>query len=370
MPPRVARLAADALAAPVRVAVGGADTSSAPRIQQHFFVLPSRGAKLAWLRGNLPRLVDAGDVLIFVAHKAAADELAAEAAALGCRAAALHGDMGQPERAAALAGLRAGATHVLAATDVAARGLDVRSVRSVVSFDAARDADTHTHRVGRTGRAGDEGGEAFTLLLESEARQAAALVGALAAAGAEAPPELAARALRAPRAAAAAAAAAVAAAGAAAGWRQPAGSALPPQGLSLQSHSSRPPRCGRRWARRTGRRRPRRAASSPPARRARARRAWRSWRRARRGRRPLRRCRRRLPRRRRGCPGRHRSRRRRSRPRSRARARWRRALRRPAAGLAGERVVGCIVSRKRIRVVQKEPPNAKSAEICGFFSWL
>jgi hypothetical protein len=196
MPPRVARLAADALAAPVRVAVGGADTSSAPRIQQHFFVLPSRGAKLAWLRGNLPRLVDAGDVLIFVAHKAAADELAAEAAALGCRAAALHGDMGQPERAAALAGLRAGATHVLAATDVAARGLDVRSVRSVVSFDAARDADTHTHRVGRTGRAGDEGGEAFTLLLESEARQAAALVGALAAAGAEAPPELAALARR------------------------------------------------------------------------------------------------------------------------------------------------------------------------------
>jgi len=52
---------------------------------------------------------------------------------------------------------------ILVATDLAARGLDVASIRTVVSYDVARDVQTHTHRVGRTGRAG-EAGEAFTLL--------------------------------------------------------------------------------------------------------------------------------------------------------------------------------------------------------------
>merc|ERR1712178_380329 len=56
---------------------------------------------------------------------------------------------------------------LLIATDVAARGLDITTIRTVVSFDAARDIETHTHRVGRTGRAGATG-EAWTLLVDDD----------------------------------------------------------------------------------------------------------------------------------------------------------------------------------------------------------
>ena len=76
----------------------------------------------------------------------------------------IHGDMDQHSRAAALREFSAGRQHVLVATDVAARGLDIKSIRNVVNLDAAKDVDTHVHRVGRTGRAGDKEGTAHTLL--------------------------------------------------------------------------------------------------------------------------------------------------------------------------------------------------------------
>merc|ERR1719377_171168 len=75
-----------------------------------------------------------------------------------------------------LDGFRARKAEVLVATDLAARGLDVPTIRTVVSYDIARDIETHTHRVGRTGRAGAEG-EAFTLLTdEKHNRKMAALL--------------------------------------------------------------------------------------------------------------------------------------------------------------------------------------------------
>lgn len=86
------------------------------------------------------------------------------------RAGAIHGDMDQHARMAVLNAFKAGTHHVLVATDVAARGLDIRSIKSVVNYDAAKDIDTHVHRVGRTGRAGDKEGTAYTLLTSKEAR--------------------------------------------------------------------------------------------------------------------------------------------------------------------------------------------------------
>merc|ERR1719506_1497749 len=79
------------------------------------------------------------------------------------KAVALHGDLDQGERMRVLDSFRARKVEVLVATDLAARGLDVPTIKTVVSYDAARDIETHTHRVGRTGRAGAEG-EAYTLL--------------------------------------------------------------------------------------------------------------------------------------------------------------------------------------------------------------
>jgi superfamily II DNA/RNA helicase len=69
-----------------------------------------------------------------------------------------------------LSDYKAGKHHVLVATDVAARGLDIKSIKTVVNMDAARDIDTHVHRVGRTGRAGDKDGVAYTLVTAQEAR--------------------------------------------------------------------------------------------------------------------------------------------------------------------------------------------------------
>ena len=91
-----------------------------------------------------------------------------------CRAAGIHGDLDQAGRMAALADFRAGRAHVLVATDVASRGLDIKSVRTVVSLDAPRDIDTHVHRVGRTGRAGARDGAAHTLVTPAQAKFAGA----------------------------------------------------------------------------------------------------------------------------------------------------------------------------------------------------
>ena len=86
------------------------------------------------------------------------------------RAAAIHGDMDQHSRMQVLHEYKAGKHHVLVATDVAARGLDIKSIKTVVNMDAAKDIDTHVHRVGRTGRAGDKDGVAYTLVTPREAR--------------------------------------------------------------------------------------------------------------------------------------------------------------------------------------------------------
>jgi len=86
------------------------------------------------------------------------------------RAAAIHGDMDQHSRMAVLHAYKAGKHHVLVATDVAARGLDIKSIKSVVNYDAAKEVDTHVHRIGRTGRAGDKEGIAYTLITPYETR--------------------------------------------------------------------------------------------------------------------------------------------------------------------------------------------------------
>ena len=75
--------------------------------------------------------------------------------------------MDQHSRMAVLHEYKAGKHHVLVATDVAARGLDIKSV---VNYDAAKEVDTHVHRIGRTGRAGDKEGIAYTLTTPYETR--------------------------------------------------------------------------------------------------------------------------------------------------------------------------------------------------------
>jgi len=100
--------------------------------------------------------------LIFTATKRRADRLAKALVKVGHRSAALHGDMRQGRRQRTLESLRRGSVKLLVATDVAARGLDIKGMSHVINFDMPDTADAYIHRIGRTGRA-KRNGEAFTL---------------------------------------------------------------------------------------------------------------------------------------------------------------------------------------------------------------
>lgn len=94
-----------------------------------------------------------GKTIVFTETKRQADELVSGGVFKSLTAQALHGDVGQKQRDATLAAFRAGAFNVLVATDVAARGIDIKNVDLVIQFDPPRDVDTYVHRSGRTGRA-------------------------------------------------------------------------------------------------------------------------------------------------------------------------------------------------------------------------
>ncbi|BDA43593.1 probable ATP-dependent RNA helicase DDX42 [Coccomyxa sp. Obi] len=188
LPNKIDRLVQDALTSPVRVTVGEIGAAN-DDIRQVAEVLDDSG-KLSWLKANLQGFIDQGDVLVFVSTKARAEEICGNLQAEGVKAAAIHGDMDQHSRMQVLHEYKAGKHHVLVATDVAARGLDIKSIKTVVNMDAAKDIDTHVHRVGRTGRAGDKDGVAYTLVTLREARFAGQLVNSLAAANQQVPQAL------------------------------------------------------------------------------------------------------------------------------------------------------------------------------------
>ncbi|KAM7495790.1 hypothetical protein LguiA_020204 [Lonicera macranthoides] len=182
MPRKVEKLAREILTDPIRVTVGEVGMANED-ITQVVEVIPSDAEKLPWLLEKLPALIDNGDVLVFASKKATVDVIESQLAERGFKVAALHGDKDQSSRMEILQKFKSGTYHVLIATDVAARGLDIKSIKSVVNFDIARDMDMHVHRIGRTGRAGDKDGTAYTLITHKEARFAGELVNSLIAAG-------------------------------------------------------------------------------------------------------------------------------------------------------------------------------------------
>ena len=100
---------------------------------------------------------DLTQALIFTATKRGADKLAKSLRAQTHRSEALHGDMSQPKRKRTVENMRSGKFRLLVATDVAARGLDIRGISHVINFDLPMVAEDYIHRIGRTGRAGDKG---------------------------------------------------------------------------------------------------------------------------------------------------------------------------------------------------------------------
>lgn len=100
---------------------------------------------------------DMTQAVIFTATKRGADKLAKSLATQGHTSAALHGDMGQGARKRTVEQMRRGKFKLLVATDVAARGLDIKGITHVINFDMPMVAEDYVHRIGRTGRAGAKG---------------------------------------------------------------------------------------------------------------------------------------------------------------------------------------------------------------------
>jgi superfamily II DNA/RNA helicase len=96
-------------------------------------------------------------VLVFVATKHATEKLAAKLGKAGIKAAAFHGELSQGARNHVLAEFKACRLQVVIATDLAARGIDIEQLPAVVNYDLPRSAVDYTHRIGRTGRAGESG---------------------------------------------------------------------------------------------------------------------------------------------------------------------------------------------------------------------
>jgi ATP-dependent RNA helicase RhlE len=141
--------------------------SAPPRSITHRAELMPSGQKFQWLVEYLRH--PEGPVLVFTRTKIGADKLARRLAAAGIRCTALHADRSQDQRRVAVEGFKSGRFRVLVATDIAARGLDIDSIHTVVNFEVPDSPDVYVHRVGRTGRA-DEVGQAITLAAPEERR--------------------------------------------------------------------------------------------------------------------------------------------------------------------------------------------------------
>ncbi|KAI9306689.1 P-loop containing nucleoside triphosphate hydrolase protein [Cunninghamella echinulata] len=171
---KVEALARQVTTDPIRISVGNAGQANED-ITQEVVVLDDESLKWDWLLRNITSYCIDGSVIIFVSRKDGVDLLTSNINGAGFQAGALHGDMMQVERENVLRDFRANKIGILIATDVAARGLDIKSIKTVINYDIARDIDSHTHRVGRTGRAGEKG-KAITLITKKEDRFAGELV--------------------------------------------------------------------------------------------------------------------------------------------------------------------------------------------------
>ncbi|MBZ5557645.1 MAG: DEAD/DEAH box helicase [Acidobacteriia bacterium] len=146
--------------------------SAPPKSITHRVEAVAASRKVEWLIDHLRR--PEGPVLIFSRTKIGADRLARRLAAAGVKCTALHADRSQDQRRIAVEGFKSGKYKVLVATDIAARGLDIDAIHTVINYEVPDSPDAYVHRVGRTGRA-DQVGQAITLVAPEERRALAFL---------------------------------------------------------------------------------------------------------------------------------------------------------------------------------------------------
>jgi superfamily II DNA/RNA helicase len=145
---------------------------------EHRFVKVTRERRTDQLVAELTEQ-ERGRTLVFVRTKRGADRLAKQLSRVATvKVAAMHGDKSQAQRERALSQFESGRIDTLVATDVAARGIDVRDVTHVINFDAPGATEDYVHRVGRTARAGADG-IGITFVLEDQVREVVSMVAGL-----------------------------------------------------------------------------------------------------------------------------------------------------------------------------------------------
>ena len=159
MPDEIRCLAREVLVDPVTVQVG----KTAPPATVSHAIYPVQQHLKTPLLMKLLRETQAGSILVFARTKSRVKRLGEQLSRAGYQATSLQGDLPQSQRQAAMEGFRDGSYRILAATDIAARGIDVSRVSHVINYDIPDTAETYIHRIGRTGRA-SRNGDAFTLV--------------------------------------------------------------------------------------------------------------------------------------------------------------------------------------------------------------
>jgi len=154
MPKNIVELSKKILVNPKKVAVSPV-SSTAETINQYLYYTNKSSKKDLLFHILQDHSID--QALLFSRTKHGADKIARNLKKQKIKSAAIHGDKGQSQRQKVLTQFKAGDIRVLVATDIAARGIDIDKLKHVINYDIPNIAETYVHRIGRCGRAGEEG---------------------------------------------------------------------------------------------------------------------------------------------------------------------------------------------------------------------
>lgn len=169
MPPPIKKLADKFLSNPKTIEVARPATTNTNITQR---LVPTRADRKREVLRSLLQSEEIHTAIIFCNRKTTVRELNKSLRSHGYASGEIHGDMDQSARIAELDRFKRGDINILVASDVAARGLDVKGVSHVFNFDAPWHPDDYVHRIGRTGRAGAKG-SAFTFVTSEDAENIA-----------------------------------------------------------------------------------------------------------------------------------------------------------------------------------------------------
>ncbi len=168
MPEPIKELANNILYQPEYISVVGDEETTNNIIEQRYYVIHEHQRDEAIVK--LLETEKTNKCIIFCRMKREVDRLTEHLQALGFNASGLHGDLEQMDREVIIKDYRRGETKIMVATDVAARGLDVKDVTHVFNYHIPFDPQSYVHRIGRTGRAG-RSGQAITLVTTEEFKE-------------------------------------------------------------------------------------------------------------------------------------------------------------------------------------------------------